>query len=125
MDLSSPIRNTDIVAIDLTAIDFTLQFAHQLGLPCKKGANIRMLKRHEGTVNVSVLILDLGPKHDLSFCIQENTTAKTWEAACIYPVDLTFSKEVPESDLPAGFGYENRFRTQQDETGKYVFNKNQ
>lgn len=125
MTFLDDIRNTDVSAIDLTAIDFTLQFAHQVGLPCKKGLNIRMMKRYEGVVDVSVLILDLGRKHDLFFCIQENPHEKTWEACCLYPVDLTFNGETPESDLPAGFKHENRFRAKRDETGKYKFNRSQ
>ncbi len=116
------IRNTDVMAIDLTAVDFALQFAHQVGLPCKKGLNIRTMKRCEGVVDVSVLILDLGQKHNLSFCVQENPQAKTWEVACIYPVDLSFNGETLESDLPAGFKHLNRFRAQQCKI-KYKFNR--
>jgi len=119
------IRNTDVTAIDLTAVDFTLQFARQFSLSCKKGLNIRMRERHEGTVYVSVLILDLGQNHDFHFCIQKNASAKTWEVACIYTVGLNFSMETAESDLPAEFKHANRFKAERDKTGKYKFNRSQ
>ena len=123
--LESRIRESGIVAIDLIVADFTLQFAHQFALPCKKGINIRMLLRYEGVVDVSVLILDLGRNHDFRFCIQENPRKKTWEACCLYPVYLDFGPETPESDLPTEFKHENCFRVERDETGKYKFNRSQ
>lgn len=118
-------RKTDVnvVARDEIAIDFTLQFARQVGLPCKKGLNIRTLRRNEGVTDVSILILDLGRNHEFRFCIQENQCEKTWEVCCLYPVDLNFSPETPESDLPAGFKHLNRFRAERDEAGKYKFNR--
>jgi len=124
MNFSDNIRNTDVMAIDLTAIDFTLQFARQVGLPCKKGVNIRMMWRCDGVAQVSVGILDLKEKNqDLSFCVQENSAERSWEPACIYPVNLTFGKEALESQLPAGFKHANRFRAKRDKTGKYEFNR--
>jgi len=119
----NPIRNTDVVAIDLTAIDFTLQFASQVGLPCEKGLNIKMLSLHEGKIDVSVLILDLSRNNEFNFSIQENPSKKTWEVTCIYTVDLSFGLKTPESDLPKGFKHINHFKAQQDETGKFKFDR--
>jgi len=123
MNFSDNIRNTDVSAIDLTAIDFTFQFARQFGLPCKKGVNIKMMERCEGTINVSVLILDLGRNNDFHFCIQRNSQAETWKIACVYTVSLSFGLETSESDLPKGFKHINDFRTQRDETGKFKFDR--
>ena len=114
-------RERGIVARDLIVADFTLQFARQFALPCKKGINIRMLLRHEGVVDVSVLILDLGRRHNLFFCIQEKAEAKTWEVACLYDVRLTFWENTPESDLPAKLKHTNRFRAKRIEAGRYEF----
>ncbi len=120
----NPIRNTDIMAIDLTAIDFTLQFVSQVDLPCKKGLNIRMFSCYEGVIDVSVLILDLGRNNDFRFCIQKKSSREnTWEVTCIYPVHLSFGLETPESDLPTGFKHTNRFRAERDKTGKCKFNR--
>ena len=123
MNFSDNIRNTDVSAIDLTAIDFTFQFARQFGLPCKKGVNIKMMERCEGTINVSVLILDLSRNNEFNFSMRENPSKKTWEVACIYTVDLSFGLKTPETDLPEGFKDTNHFRAQRDETGKFKFDR--
>ena len=119
----SRIRESGIVARDLIIADFTLQFAHQFDLPCKKGINIRMFLRREGVIDVSVLILDLGRNNSLYFCIQENPDEKTWETACIYMVSLSFTSKTPKSNLPKGFKYVNRFRVKRNETGKFKFDR--
>jgi len=115
------IRESEVVAMDLTVADFTLQFARQFALPYKKGVNIRISWRYEGLADVSVLILDLGRRHDFQFCIQENPSTKTWEVCCLYPVHLSFAPKISESDLPKGLKHQNHFRTERDKTGKYTF----
>ncbi len=117
------IRESEVVAIDLAIADFTLQFAHQFDLPSKKGINIRILLRYQGLADVSVLILDLGRKHDFRFCIQENPCVKTWEACCLYLVHLTFAQRILGSNLPKGFKHLNNFRIERDKTGKYKFKR--
>ena len=119
--IESRIRESGIVARDLIVADFTLQFARQFALPCKKGINIKMMWRCEGVVQVSVSILDLRKNNEFCFCIQENASEKTWKVACIYPVHLIFYPKTLGSDLPTGFKLANCFSAERDKTGKYTF----
>ena len=118
------ISNTNIKAIDLTITDLTLQFAHQVGLPCKEGLTIEISPCKEGVIDVSVLIPNLGKKNEFRFCIQQNNSREnTWEVACIYPIHLIFDPETLESNLPPGFKYTNSFKARRDETYKFEFDR--
>ena len=118
----SKIRDTDIAAIDLAAIDLTLQFVHQAGITCNKGLNIRMVWASTGIAHVSVEIVGSEKDHELQFYIEDISEVQNWKIYLSRPLSLNVAEKKAGSEQPSRYSKETSdFKIQENENGNFSF----